>query len=85
MHLRLKTVVCRHPVGQAFGMTPTQLSDAVTSADPVERWRLEALMKAGYPPWDALVLSRRDDVDLHDAVALMELGCPPELAVRILL
>jgi hypothetical protein len=66
-------------------MTPTRLADAVASADPVRRWRLEALVKAGYPPRDALVLSRRDDIDLHDAVHLLERGCRPELAVRILL
>jgi hypothetical protein len=66
-------------------MTPTQLADAVISADPVRRWRLQALVRAGYPPSDALVLSRRDDVDLHFAVELLERGCRPEIAMRILL
>lgn len=66
-------------------MTPTQVADTVTSTDPVRHWRLEALIRAGYPAWDALVLSGRADIDLHDAVRLLERGCPPQTAVRILL
>lgn len=66
-------------------MTPLELAETVTSSDPVRHWRLEALIRAGYPPWDALVLSRRPDTDLHAAVALLERGCPPETAMRILI
>ena len=65
-------------------MTPAALAYTVTEHDPVRRWRLEALMRAGYAPPDALVLSRRDDVDLHLAVRLLAQGCPSETAVRIL-
>ncbi len=66
-------------------MTPLELAEAVTAADPVRHWRVEALIQAGYPPCDALVLSRRADVDLHLAIELLERGCPPETAVRILI
>jgi hypothetical protein len=50
----------------------------------VERWRAEALARAGYEPDDAHELASRLDVDLHDAIALVERGCSPELAVEIL-
>ncbi len=53
--------------------------------DPVREWRLERLEQAGYPPDHARVLSGRRDVDLHLAVRLLQLGCPVETAVRILL
>jgi len=66
-------------------MTPTELAETITSADPVRQWRAEALIRAGYPPWDALVLSLRGDIDLHLAVELLQRGCPPETAMRILL
>lgn len=66
-------------------MTPTELAETVTTSDPVRHWRLEALIRAGYSPSDALVLSRRADIDLHTAVALLERGCPPETAMRILI
>jgi hypothetical protein len=66
-------------------MSPTQLARKVTEQDPVRSWRLEALIRAGYTPADALVLSRRDDIDLHDAIALVARGCPPRTAVRILI
>ena len=57
----------------------------VTENDPVRRWRLQQLKRAGYLPWDALVLSLRPDVDLHLASKLLENGCPTETAMRILL
>jgi hypothetical protein len=50
----------------------------------VERWRAEALERAGYAHRDALELASRTDVDLHEAIGLLERGCPVELAVRIL-
>lgn len=65
---------------------------SATEADPleaeskrVERWRAEALEKVGYDSAAALELAGRSDVDLHRAIELVEQGCPPELALRILL
>ena len=51
----------------------------------VERWRAEALERAGYAPPVAAKLAARMDIDLHHAIDLIERGCPPETAVRILL
>ena len=55
-----------------------------TELERVERWRAEELERAGYEHGDAAELASRPDVDLHDAIALLERGCPPELAVLIL-
>jgi hypothetical protein len=55
-----------------------------TELDRVERWRTAELMRVGFPGDDAVALAARTDVDLHDAIELVERGCPPELAVRIL-
>jgi hypothetical protein len=41
-------------------------------------------MRAGFPGDDAVALAARSDVDLHEAIELVQRGCPPELAVRIL-
>jgi hypothetical protein len=55
-----------------------------TEVERVERWRTAELMRVGFAGDDAVVLAARFDVDLHEAIALVERGCPPELAVRIL-
>jgi hypothetical protein len=66
-------------------MTQTAPAPRIVVTDEVQRWRLEELVRAGYRPWDALTLSRRTDVDLHAAVALLGKGCSTETALRILL
>jgi hypothetical protein len=53
--------------------------------DRVVRWRAEALERAGFDHESAASLAERPDVDLHRATALLEQGCTPELALRILL
>ena len=55
-----------------------------TEQERVERWRHEALVKVGYDRASAAQLAARNDVDLHRAIELVERGCPPEIAVRIL-
>jgi hypothetical protein len=55
-----------------------------TELDRVERWRTAELMRVGFPGDDAVALAARTDVDLHEAIELVQRGCPPELAVRIL-
>lgn len=47
-------------------------------------WRLVQLVEAGYRDDDAVEIAC-STIDLHDAVELVEQGCPSELAVRILL
>jgi hypothetical protein len=56
-----------------------------TEVERVERWRAEALVRSGYDPLAAAGIAARLDVDLHNAIQLVERGCPAELAVRILL
>jgi hypothetical protein len=55
-----------------------------TELDRVERWRTAELMRVGFPGDDAVALAARLDIDLHDAIALVQRGCSPELAIRIL-
>ena len=55
-----------------------------TELERVERWRADALERAGYEREDAVELATRPDVDLHQAIGLLEAGCSPELAVQIL-
>ena len=52
--------------------------------DNVIAWRLHVLLRVGYPVHDAELLAEAD-VDLHEAVRLIELGCPVLTAVRILI
>jgi len=66
-------------------MAATEVQIVETEAAKVERWRAEALAKVGYDLESALKLACRPDIDLHQAVELVEAGCPPELALRILL
>jgi hypothetical protein len=55
----------------------------VPSTD-VEAWRLRRLVDAGFPLGLALELAATPGVDLHALFALLDRGCPPELAARIL-
>ncbi|HXR10819.1 MAG TPA: hypothetical protein VN770_00870 [Gaiellaceae bacterium] len=56
-----------------------------TEVERVERWRADALVRAGFDPDAAARIAARPDVDLHSAIHLLESGCPPAVAVRILL
>jgi hypothetical protein len=51
----------------------------------VLEWRVETLTRAGFEPVAAVDLACDKRVDLHAAVRLVERGCPPETALRILL
>ena len=65
-------------------MTAAEVQDR-TEQSVVEAWRLEELLRAGYPEIAATALAARSDVDLHSAVSLLQRGCPPEIAVAILI
>ena len=56
-----------------------------TEQQLIELWRTEELERAGYSNRAAGRLAARHDVDLHMAVQLLERGCSPELALKILL
>jgi hypothetical protein len=51
----------------------------------VIRWRFSQLARSGYGIEDAIALATHLDVDLHRASDLVARGCPPSLALRILL
>ena len=56
-----------------------------TELDRINRWRAEELERAGYDRRGAAKLAARHDIDLHQAVELLQQGCPPALALDILL
>jgi hypothetical protein len=56
-----------------------------SEAERIERWRREELSRAGYDRRAAVELAARFDIDLHSATDLLAKGCPPQLAVQILL
>ncbi len=47
-------------------------------------WRSDRLVDAGFPRGLALRLARDTRYDLHALIELVERGCPPSLAARIL-
>ncbi len=68
----------------------TLLEETLSSVqDPIETlvvsWRAESLVRAGFAVPAAVNLAASKHVDLHAAVRLVERGCPPETALRILL
>jgi hypothetical protein len=65
-------------------MSTIDVSDR-SELERVERWRATELERAGYPADAAARIASRHDVDLHRAIALVENGCAPELALKILL
>ena len=67
---------------------PTRTATRPRDGEPDEvqrvlQWRISRLLRAGYDEQSAVRLAR-SPVDLHTAIDLVERGCAPELAVRIL-
>ena len=56
----------------------------VQALDEVVRWRCEQLMEAGFAHTLAARVAENAHYDLHALIELVERGCQPELAVRIL-
>ncbi|PVU82582.1 hypothetical protein DDP54_05740 [Cellulomonas sp. WB94] len=50
----------------------------------VTTWRLCRLLESGFPQGLAQRLASTRTVDLHALLQLVDRGCPPELAARIL-
>ena len=50
----------------------------------VVAWRREQLLAYGFSSGQATALASDCRVDLHAVIELVERGCPPELAARIL-
>lgn len=62
--------------------TDTEIRD---ETELIEAWRAEALERAGYGALEAATIAARHDIDLHVATDLLAMGCPADLALRILL
>lgn len=54
------------------------------AVDEVVRWRREQLVEAGFALPLAAGIAKNTGYDLHALIELVERGCPPQLAVRIL-
>ena len=50
----------------------------------VVNWRQLELEQCGFPPSLAARVARDERYDLHQVIELVQQGCSPELAVRIL-
>ena len=66
-------------------MSAAEAQITETENERVERWRTETLERVGYDAESAHELAIRTDIDLHRAIKLIEEGCSPEVALRILL
>jgi hypothetical protein len=66
-------------------VTIAELQRVRATHDEVVAWRREQLTRAGCRRFEAEVLARELTVDLHEAVELLERGCPSRIALNILL
>ena len=66
-------------------MTTAELRKTRLSDEVLVEWRREQLIRAGCDTYNALILAKRSHVDLHQAIDLLERGCPPQIALEILL
>jgi hypothetical protein len=64
--------------------TETLIAPSRAERERVTSWRAERLLRAGYDAEAALVLALDSDVDLHQAVSLLERGCSTDVALQIL-
>jgi hypothetical protein len=62
------------------GSRPTAASDQAR----LLHWRVQRLLCAGFELGLAHQLAREKSVDLHEVLELVDRGCPPCLAARIL-
>lgn len=63
------------------------MTSAVTAnqeRDGVVEWRRTQLLRAGFPLEVAASVAENDRYDLHRVIELVDRGCAPELALRIL-
>jgi hypothetical protein len=64
-------------------MTTAEIHER-TELERIESWRRERLRGAGFSAEAAEKLAGHHEVDIHHAIELVERGCPPDVAVRIL-
>jgi len=66
-------------------VTAAELQRPKDELETVQTWRVEELVRAGYDESAAKTIAQRYDIDLHRAVDLLRNGCPPDLALNILI
>ena len=64
-------------------LPPDGLRSPSASAGP-KNWRQVQLLRVGFDPAQAAEIAAEPAIDLHALIELVERGCPPELAARIL-
>ena len=62
--------------------SPNHGNTTATTPD-LARWREQRLRKAGFNPARASELAREPGIDFHSLLGLIDRGCPPQLAERI--
>jgi hypothetical protein len=63
--------------------TPTEQTVPVATSSDVVSWRERRLRQAGFEAAVAAELAREGRIDFHLLLELIDRGCPPELAARI--
>jgi hypothetical protein len=64
--------------------TRRSTADPASPFSPVAEWRRERLLAAGFAADLAVRLAEDCAIDLHAVLELVDRGCPPALAERIL-
>ena len=64
--------------------TRRSAAEPVSPFSPVAEWRRERLIAAGFGADLAVRLAEDCAIDLHAVLELVDRGCPPALAARIL-
>ena len=57
---------------------------SMVRTDEIEAWREQRLLAAGFDVCVAVDFAHDETVDLHELLELVDRGCPPHLAARIL-
>ncbi len=66
-------------------MSPRSTTAVPTaSSGPVVEWRRDRLLEAGFGPDQATAVAEDCGIDLHAVLELVDRGCPPTLATRII-
>jgi hypothetical protein len=75
---------CRRDEGRIGMKKQTDTGRSAATRHPeVVSWRREQLLAAGFGRQESDDLARNCAIDLHALIALVEQGCPPALARRI--
>jgi hypothetical protein len=61
----------------------TAKASSERGSDEVVRWRRAQLVDSGFPLSAAAQLAKDRRYDMHALIELVEAGCPPHLAARI--